>query len=346
MKQLKIGLIGAGFMGRNLAKVVVESPLAYLQSVADIDEISGRKVAKAFEAAFYSDYSEMLAKENLDAVLIATPEHLHRDPVEKACAAGCHIFLEKPIASNWEDGTAIVRSCTEAKRKLMVGYILRFEPAYAHIEEAIRLGSIGKFLYGYARRIGSINSAKRLGSRVTVTTYIAVHDIDQMLWYHDVPVSSVTAKAVYGRVFEEVGTYDLAITTMEFEDGAIATIETGWALPAIATGWSGPGSWIASPDTRTDILGTKGRLWLGLLPMSLMGVFEDNWRFPDTRLFPQLHGKTVSALRNELEHFFECILLDQSPLSTGDNALRSLEVLLAAERSIAEKRPIKLQEER
>jgi predicted dehydrogenase len=290
----------------------------------------------------YADYLRMLSQHKPDAVIIATPEPFHLDPVEAAAQAGCHIFLEKPIATSMEDADAIIQSCNAAQVKLMVGYILRFEVSYALIQSAVAEGSIGRFLSAYARRIATINEARRLGGRVSPASYIGVHDIDQMLWYHPVPVKSVYAKALCGRVWEELGTYDSAWIMIEFEDGALGVHEVGWCLPEEWAKWQSPASWGGFGDVRMNVIGTEGNLSLDFTPMDLFGVNREGWKLPDTRHWPAMHNKLVGAARLEVEHFFDCILQDRSPLVTGEDGRRSLEVMLAAEKSIAEGQPVSL----
>jgi len=259
-----------------------------------------------------------------------------------AAQAGCHIFLEKPMATTLEDADSIIKTCTSAGVKLMIGYILRFEVSYAMIKSAITEGSVGRFLSAYARRMATINEARRLGGRVSPVSYIGVHDIDQFLWYHPVPVKSVYAKALYGRVWEELGTYDSAWMMIEFEDGALGVHEVGWCLPEEWAGWQRPASWGGFADVRMNVIGSEGNLNLDFTPMDLFGVDRDGWKLPDTRHWPSMHGKLVGAARLELEHFFDCVLEDKQPLVSGDDGRRSLEVMLAAERSIAEGRIVTL----
>jgi UDP-N-acetylglucosamine 3-dehydrogenase len=240
------------------------------------------------------------------------------------------------MATTLEDADAIMQACASAGVKLMVGYILRFEVTYALIQSAIAEGSIGRFLSAYARRVTSISEARRLGGRVSPASYIAVHDIDQMLWYHPVPVKSVYARALHGRVWEELGTYDSAWMMIEFEDGALGVHEVGWCLPEEWAKWQRPTSWGGFGDVQMKVIGTQGSLNLDFTPMNLFGVDRDGWKLPETRHWPAMHGKLVGAAKLEVEHFYECILKDQQPLVTGEDGRRSLEVLVAAERSIAE----------
>ena len=240
------------------------------------------------------------------------------------------------MATRLEDADAMIQACADAKVKLMVGYILRFEITYALIKSAIAEGSIGRFLSAYARRVISISEARRLGGRVSPVSYIAVHDIDQMLWYHPKAVKSVYAKALFGRVTEELNTYDSAWMMIEFEDGALGVHEVGWCLPEEWAKWRSPASWGGFGDVRMNVVGSEGSLNLDFTPMNLFGVNREGWKLPDTRHWPTMHGKLVGAAKLEMEHFFDCILEDKQPLITGEEGRRSLEVMLAAEKSIAE----------
>jgi UDP-N-acetylglucosamine 3-dehydrogenase len=152
----------------------------------------------------------------------------------------------------------------------------------------------------------------------------------------------VSTKAVYGKVYEEIGTYDLSVTSLQFEDDTFATIETGWNLPSVTTNWLRPNKWQPAADIRMDILGTEGRLWMGGVPTNLIGLVEDGLRFPELMNWPDVNGRTVGALKTELEHFIDCILYDRMPLITEDQVLTSLKILLAAEQSIKEKKEIKI----
>ena len=342
MKDITFAVIGSGFMGGVLARVSSELPYAHCIAASDVDFARAQKLAGSCGGEAYQDFHEMLERHQPEAVIVATPEPYHLEPVRAAARAGCHVFLEKPMATTLEDADAIMQACTEAGVKLMVGYILRFGVTYALIQSAIAEGSIGRFLSAYARRVIGISEARRLGGRVSPASYIAVHDIDQMLWYHPVPVKSVYARALYGRVWEELGTYDSAWMMIEFEDGALGVHEVGWCLPEEWAKWERPVSWGGFGDVHMKVLGTQGSLNLDFTPMNLFGVDREGWKMPETRHWPAMHGKLVGAAKLEMEHFYECILEDKQPLVSGEDGRRSLEVLVAAERSIAEGRIVTL----
>ncbi|MCJ7733274.1 MAG: Gfo/Idh/MocA family oxidoreductase, partial [Anaerolineales bacterium] len=289
MKDITFAIIGSGFMGDVLARVSHELPYVHCVASADIDMSRANKMVESYGGKSYTDFNEMLEKESPDAVIVATPEFTHREAVVAAAQKGCHIFVEKPFATSLEDADAMIKACAEARVKLMTGHILRFETNYAMIQSAIQEGSIGRFLSAYARRNATISEARRLHGRVSPITYIAVHDIDLMLWYHPSPIKSVYARALKGRVWDEFQTYDCAWITIEFADGALGIQEVGWCLPEEWAKWQRPTSWGGFGDVRMNVVGTDGALNLNFTPMGLYGCDREGWKFPDTRHWPTVH---------------------------------------------------------
>lgn len=342
MKDIKFAVIGSGFIGRVLARCGSDLPYATCVATVDVIPERAQSLAKSCGGKAYTDYVEMLDVEKPDVVFVATPEPDHRKPVEAAAQHGCHVFCEKPIALSLEDADAIIKACADAKVKLMVGHPLRFEINYAMIKASIDEGRIGKVLSLYGRRVGSIPEARRLGGRVTPGQYIAVHDIDIMLWYHPVPIRSVYARAVCGKLFQELKTYDLAWIMMEFADGTLGIHEVGLCLPETWAKWEKPSTWSGFGDAQMNVIGTEGVLNLNFTPMNLYACDVDGWKLPDTRHWALMHGKSVGCLKNEVQHYFECVLQDEQPLVSGEDGKRAMEVMLAAERSITEGQPISL----
>jgi predicted dehydrogenase len=329
-------------MGNILAKTANKVPSTICVGAADVILDRAQALKAQYGGKAYQDFYELLDKENPQAVFIATPEPIHTNPAKAAAEHGAQVFLEKPMATSLEDADTINKACKDAGVKLMIGYILRFEISYAMIRSAIVDGSIGKFLSAYARRMATISEARRLNGRVSPLTYIGVHDIDQILWYHPVPVKSVYARAIKGRVWEEFDTFDSVWLMMEFEDGALGIHEVGWCLPEEWAKWQSPVSWGGFGDVRMNVLGTHGDLFLDFTPMNLYGVNRDGWKMPDTRHWPTLHNNIVGSIKLEVEHFFDCIQNNKTLLVTGEDGRRSLEVMLAAEKSIAEGKKINL----
>ncbi len=339
MDRVRFGVIGAGMMGSIHARIGHELLYPQLVAVADVDKQRASALAEQYGAAAYTDFREMLQRESLDAVIVTTPETDHREAVVRAAECGYHVFVEKPMAATLEDADAMIAACDRQGVKLMVGYILRFEPCYAQIRDAVAGNAIGRFLSAYARRNAAIQEARRLAGRTSVINYLAVHDADQILWYNPGrKVARVTARALHGRIMDEHGVPDYSWLWMDFEGGGLGVIEVGWGLPEGWTGWDdAPSTWGGFGDVRMDVIGTEGVLSLDFTPMNLRGVRKDKgWMFPETRHWPVVNDQLGGCARLEMEHFFRCVATDRPPLIDGREGRRSLEVAIAAERSIAE----------
>jgi len=314
-----------------LVRAAAGLPYVTICAVSDPSEEAAKR-AEQLGVRVYSDYVNMLGKERLDGVIVATPEPMHVDPVIHCADADCHIFLEKPIARAMNEADQIITACERRRRKLMIGYILRFEPAYCAIKRAVAEGDIGPLKTAYARRNAPIGEARRLKGRTNVINYIGVHDIDQILWYADgAEVKSVLAKAVNGRVYEEFATWDFVWILIEFVNGSIGVVETGWGLQE--------NSWA---DMKMNVIGGRGQCSLDLLPMNVMQVDPMGWKFPVTRLWCEVAGNLVGAVQTEIAHFIECIRMDREPCVSGIDGRRSLEVAIAAEMSIQKGKSITL----
>ncbi len=342
MQEISFAVIGAGFMGRLLARVAADLPFTRCVGTSDVDE--GRAAALAAECGgkAYGDFHELVERERPNAVIIATPEASHCEPALAAAGHGCHVYIEKPLATTLSDADAIITACRAADVKLMVGYILRFDASYAMIKSAVASGTVGRILSMYGRRVATIAEARRLGGRIGPITYIGVHDFDQMLWYHPVPVRSVIAHGLKGRAWQELGVDDLAWVTVEFDDGVLGIEQVGWTLPEEWANWRRPADWGGFGDVRMNVIGTEGALELNLTPMDLYGCDREGWKLPDTRHWPTVNGKVNGAVRLEVEEFFDAILHDRPPLISGEDGRRSLEIALAAEESVRLNRPLTL----
>jgi predicted dehydrogenase len=335
VQPVRTGIVGAGFMGRLHGRLLTELPNAELVGVVDSRPEVATHVAEELSTIAYPSVTSLLeGVRDLDAVVVATPEPEHRPAVEAAAARGCAVFVEKPIASNLRDAGAMIEACERAAVPLMVGHILRHESAYVALRQAVEEGWLGRLMTAYARRNAIIQEGHRLGGRIGVVQYLAVHDIDLLLWYHDAPVESVTARAVHGRIFQSYGTPDFVWLWMRFADGALGIVECGWALPEGWGGWADGTAWRPFGDCRMDLTGTDDFLSLDLRSMNVAGIDRNGWRFPETRHWPVVNGRIGGAARLQMEHFLECVTTGTRPLCDGQAGRAALAVCLAAETSL------------
>ena len=117
MRAIRVAVIGAGFMGERHARIYAGLPDVELVAVCDVHEEAARELAERTGApAHYTDFAELLRRDDLDAVSVCTPDGLHREPCEQALAGGRHVLVEKPIATTVADAEAIVAAARGSGR--------------------------------------------------------------------------------------------------------------------------------------------------------------------------------------------------------------------------------------
>ena len=182
MKSLGIGVIGLGAIGGKHVSVLKNLREANIVGFSDLNQELVNKTIAGTTIQGYTDYRQLLARPDLDAVIIATPDHLHKDITIEAAQAEKHVLVEKPIATTVEDGEAMIEAAKKANVKLMVGFTLRFVPHYVQAREIIQSGKLGKIVSVYSRRMNVITQADRLGGRIGVLHFLGIHDFDLLHW--------------------------------------------------------------------------------------------------------------------------------------------------------------------
>lgn len=331
---VRIGVVGAGFMGRSFARIVASSPVATLAGVADLNESLAQEVASGLGAPSYASAEALIENSNLDGLIVATVEHDHLVPCSAALDRGIAVLVEKPLATTLDDATAIIAAAAKTKALLTVGHVLRFDNRYATVRAQIESGAIGEPLLAYARRLNGAAANDRLKGRVSLPMFLGVHDYDIVRWMIGSEPVSVVAKERRG-FLQSKGwdVEDASVALITFANGALATVELNWVLPhGHPTGF----------DQRLDVNGTTGRAELIGHYAGVTMIDAANSTWPDTALWPTIHGRVVGALEKETGHFIDCIRLQRDPLVTSNDALIAVKVALAAQESAATGLPVAL----
>ncbi|MGQ9515408.1 MAG: Gfo/Idh/MocA family protein, partial [Thermoproteota archaeon] len=268
MKEVRVGVIGAGAFGETHSSVYSELPDVKLVAVADVNAERAREVATRFGAEnWYEDWKYLVAREDIDAVSVVTPEDKHREPAVGAASYGKHVLVEKPIATSLSDADVMIDAAERNGVKLMVGHILRFTPGYVQIKQAIDQGSVGEPIWAYSRRNGSLAQVRRIGGRVSAIMFLGIHDIDLLLWYIGGDVEQVFCESVRKEVDRKFGVPDFSWILLKFRSGALGSVETGWGLPEKWADWKIPGDWGAfAADIEVEVVGTRGALYFDFPP--------------------------------------------------------------------------------
>jgi len=332
-KSLRAAVIGVGTFGSMHAKVYAEIESADLVAVADIRADAVQNFVSEYGARGYTDYNELLEKEDLDIVSICTSDELHLKPVLAAAAAGKHILVEKPLAMNVSDCNTMISAAVDAGVKLMVGQILRFDPRYYTARQAIADGQIGTPVHLFARRNNLLTSALRLGDHTSVLYFLGIHDIDFINWCIDDKVERVYAESV-ARKFRDKKIADSYLALIKFQNGTVASLEVSWILPA---------SFAKRLDARFDVVGTEGTIYVDGSGQAVEIYNADGSVCPDVMYAPEIHGKYTGILRDEITHFVECVQQNKTPAVTGQDAKAAVEVVCAIAKSVEKQQPVYLQ---
>jgi UDP-N-acetylglucosamine 3-dehydrogenase len=312
---LRVGVVGVGVMGSNHARVLAGLPGIRLVGVADPDHQQARFVAGALGTTAV-DYVDALLPLGVDAVTIAAPTHLHHDIALTCIKRGIHVLVEKPIASNPQEGRSIVAAARRAGVTLMVGHVERFNPAVETVKEAIR----GEEILSIAiTRVGPFPPRM---SNVGVVIDLAVHDIDLIRWFTDseiVDVQPLTANAVAERE-------DIALLQFRTTSGVLAQINTNWLTPFKA---------------RTVHVATRDKYIIGDL---LTRQVTECFGFQPDGSYSMRHLSVgyTEPLRTELIAFFSAIRQGGAPIVSGEEGVASLEIAMRC----LEERPVRAASQR
>ncbi len=319
-KPLKAAVIGVGNMGLNHARVLSEIDGVDLVAVADKNaraEAHGRRYWKRF----YTDYHELLQKERPDFVTLAAPTiHHHRIGLD-VLAAGIPLLIEKPLALTIEEADDLIAAAREHDVLLAVGHIERFNPAVQELRARIEAGELGKIYKVKANRVGPL--PPRIQD-VGVVIDLAVHDIDVFRFLTgDEPVRVFAETAQRVHAHKE----DLLAGILKFRNDTIAYLNVNWLTP--------------TNIRQLIVTGERGMFVLDYLDQRLQ--FYENVAADESEETHIVEGRMIrfkinkcEPLRNELEHFIDCVRNKRQPLVTGEDGKRALEIALMLLRSAKE----------
>lgn len=326
MDQIRIGIIGYGYWGPNLARNFHQLPDARLVACADSDETRRAEAGRLYPLQqVAADYRELLANPTLDALVIATPAHSHFGIVRAALEAGKHVLVEKPLAMSSAEARALIESARRSDRVLMVGHTFEFNPAVLRIKELLDEGALGELFYVYSNRV----NLGRVQRDINALWSIAPHDISILLFLLNAMPLSISAR---GGAFLSAGVEDVVFCLLRFPKNVIAHVHASWLDPSKTRQMTLVGSEKmivyddVDPEAKLKIY-DKGLYKRG----DAFGEFQLRVRSGDLYI-PRID--LTEPLRNECAHFLECIREHKTPRTDGENGLRVVRVLEAAQESL------------
>ncbi|GAA0359388.1 Gfo/Idh/MocA family protein [Bacillus horti] len=341
MTKLKVAVIGAGSIAkyRHLPEYKA-NPQTEIVAICDINEARAKEMAAHYEIKHvFTDYKELL-KEDLDIVSVCLPNYLHAPVSIAASEAGCHVLVEKPMATSSEEAEAMIAAAKQAGKLLMVGHNQRFVPSHQKAKELLASGELGKVhtfrtAFGHGGPEGWSADGKdswffrKEEAFIGAMGDLGVHKAD--LIRHILGEEVVEVGAMVEQTAKENSDVDdNAICILKTESGIIGTLTASW-------------SYKGQEDNSTIIYAEKGSIRLEDDPeYSVIINYLDGTK--DKQALGKIQTNEDGGQNNSgvIDHFVTSILNGTEPLITGEEGKKSLEVILGALKSSESKQIIRL----
>jgi len=235
----RIGLIGAGTFGEmhlHAYSQMGRRDDIKLAAIADVDAALLEKRKQEYGVATYLDYRQMLEEQELEAVAVATPDHLHGEISVDCLEAGKHVFVEKPLDTDVDGCRRMIEMAEANNCLLQVDFHKRFDPSYRELRSLIQRGYLGDFEYGYAHIENRLEVPQNwLGDWVDQTSpnwFLGVHMYDLVRFVTGDGVSSVTATGIKNKLTSSgIDTFDSIQAKLILGGGGSFSVDTSWILP-------------------------------------------------------------------------------------------------------------------
>ncbi len=342
-RRVGFGVIGVGGIGKTHCRSIKEIENAELVAIADIDEPVVRGVGKECGCEVYTDYHQMLERDDLEIVEVCTPSGMHGEHSIDAMRAGKHVLSEKPLEITLSKIDAMIAAAEETGRSLSCIFQNRFGDAAQQIKRALEQGTFGRLIYGEAsvkwHRTQQYYDAKG-GWRGTwrwdgggSLMNQSVHYIDLLQWFVG-PVKRVWARTAV--MSHEIETEDLGVATLEFENGALgAIIGTTCAYPGYSArvdvlGTNGSVIWDSGEIKAWNVVGEEEQKIPAPGPASLVGAAADPLALP------------AGGHTRQIYLFALAVVEGRQPDLLPQEARRAVEIIRAIYRSHETGQPVEL----
>jgi predicted dehydrogenase len=337
MSKAAFGLIGCGTWGSVHARTYQASPWARLAAVCDQDANRAKDCAERYGVENHcSDWRELLANPEIQAVSIATPDFVHAEIILAAIEAGKDVLSEKPLAATVEECQKILAARSRRGVKLMVDFHNRWNLPFLSIRRQLEAGELGKLLAINIRLNDTLFVPTRMlswAARSSPVRFLGSHIIDLIRWMSDAEVSRVYAVS-RSVVLKQAGidTPDFFQYILELSSGATAVVENCWVVNE-----SSPSVF----DFQSEFIATKGSAYVNASHNRTVEVYTDRGiQLPDVAGAPDLYGKPVGFAVAAIEHFIDCVVNGKQPMVTGEDGLSVARVLAAIEESAITRHPV------
>lgn len=339
MSQLGVGIIGTGWVSGEHIRAFETDTRSKVVAVCGRSEAKARDKAVecGIDCAHYDDYDKMIARDDIDIIVVASPPHVHREHAVAAAEAGKHILLEKAMAVSLEDCRAIRDACDKAKVKSVVSFVLRWNPLFDIIKTQLADDTVGKVFYGevdYFHGIGpwygqyGWNVKKEIGGSSLLSA--GCHALDALCYFMGGQVAEVTQYAtdIKGPEFKEYEYPPTTVTILKFTDGRIGKVASSIACrqPYVFN---------------INLIGEHGTINNNKIFSTTKYPGQTHWTEVPT-ILPDSGDVTHHPFTDEAAHLIDCIESGDESHCNIANAYTTHEIVLAADQSGATGKPVSL----
>jgi len=314
----KVAVVGAGYWGKNLVRNF--HTLGVLAAICDSDDSSRTVCAGQYpDVRCLGDFEDVLSDQSITAVAIATPASVHFTMTRAALHAGKDVFVEKPLALEVDQGRELVDLAKRTGRILMVGHILRYHPAIVRLQEMIHEGSLGKLQYIYSNRL----NIGKIRTEEDILWSFAPHDVSAILGLLGETPSHVASQ---GGAYLSQEVADATMSQLRFSSGVQGHIFVSWLHPfkeqrLVVVGSQKMAVFDDTSDKKLVLYSHKVE-WKNRVPTAVKAAGE------------HVELEAAEPLERECRHFLDCVCSRTTPVTSGEEGLRVLQVLDACRTSL------------
>jgi predicted dehydrogenase len=344
MDRVRIGLIGGGWIGSHHGHNVLKNPAAELVAIADPqpDRIQAFMAQAGVSVRAYPDYETLLRQDDVDAVIVASPNSMHAEQTVAAAQAGKHIYCEKPMALNLDDCKKMAAAVKQAGVKFLIGYHRRFNPLVQHAKKLAADGYLGELFHVESDYLHHVPGDWDIWSWIgkpeiggSLFHAGSGHNVDLIRFFGGEIVEVACFKDIYLPRATQVETEDTAIAIFRFENGMLGKVLfcVGPILPFTFN--------FALYGTRGTLINNK--LWLDSSPEFYeLGHEKDYVLLPESWIPDNVQGGVGEPWDKCMDHFIDALVNDSPILNDIDSAYRTSEACFAVVMAAQEKRVVTL----
>ena len=341
--KINVAVVGAGLLGSRHARVFREMTGSNLAAVVDLNLARAQDVAGKLDAKAYASLDDALNDASIDAVSVATPDHLHFDALMTAIRAGKAVLVEKPLATTAQEARQIVAAVKSSGVTAMVNYSQRYVNDYAWIKQRIVNGEIGQPQFAISVKFDTISvptgMIRSWAAQTSPIYFMSSHDLDLVQWYLDAQPVEVVANEVSGTLQAQgIAVHDGLNALIQFARGDGRRISTNFHAS-----WIHPNTYPAVADGYMQIIGSEGAITYNNR-LRVADIYNarggQKLEFVGPHTANEVNGKIAGAFVLALQHFLDCVRDGREPETSPAKTLPIALAQAAVMDSLRVKQPV------